>query len=109
MTEATQAAEHTHKKKTSQVQNLIEALTNGQGGDSGDLVKLVAELILEGAANEALGPYLLTIDEVIETCRTSRATLYREINSGRLKTVTLGRRRYATPDAIKNWIQALAS
>jgi len=108
MTEAAQAAEHTHKKNA-QVQNLIEALTNGQGGDSGDLVKLVAELILEGAANEVLGPYLLTIDEVIETCRTSRATIYREINSGRLKTVKLGRRRYATPSAVQDWIQTLTS
>jgi len=52
--------------------------------------------------------YLLTIDEAIHATRTSRATLYREINSGRLKTVTVGRRRYVTPSAIQAWIDGLA-
>ena len=107
MPETAQAAEHTQIKKIAQVQNLIKALANGQTGDSADLAKLVLELILEGAANEALGPYLLTIDEVIENCRTSRATLYREIKSGRLKSVKLNRRRYLRPADIEEWIEQL--
>lgn len=51
--------------------------------------------------------FLLTIDETIKATRTSRATLYREINSGRLKTVNVGRRRYVTPVAIQEWIEGL--
>lgn len=55
------------------------------------------------------GPFLLTIEETIREARTSRATLYREINSGRLKTIKLGTRRYTTPAFIREWIEALAS
>jgi len=54
------------------------------------------------------GPFLLTIDETIREARTSRATLYREINSGRLKTVKLGTRRYTTPEFIREWIATLS-
>lgn len=54
------------------------------------------------------GAFLLTIDEAISSTRTSRATLYREINAGRLKTITIGRRRYVTPEAIRTWISQLS-
>lgn len=54
------------------------------------------------------GAFLLTIDEAISSTRTSRATLYREINAGRLKTVKVGRRRYVTPQAIREWVAELA-
>jgi len=62
---------------------------------------------LQTEAREQETPFLLTIDEAIKATRTSRATLYREINSGRLKTVSVGRRRYVTPAAIQNWINGL--
>ncbi|RFF29218.1 helix-turn-helix domain-containing protein [Wenzhouxiangella sediminis] len=52
--------------------------------------------------------FLLTIEEAISSTRTSRATLYREINSGRLKTVKIGRRRYVTPEAIREWVAGLS-
>lgn len=52
--------------------------------------------------------FLLTIDEAISSTRTSRATLYREINAGRLKTVKVGRRRYVTPQAIREWVAGLS-
>lgn len=53
-------------------------------------------------------PLVWTIDETIERARTSRATIYREIKSGRLKTVRIGRRRYVTPEAARAWIESLA-
>lgn len=110
MPEAAQAADHTQNTKEAQIQHLIETLANGQAGDDGDIAKLAFDLILQGAANEARGPpFLLTIDEIIQGCRSSRATIYREINSGRLKTVKLGRRRYATPSAVKDWIEHLSA
>lgn len=37
---------------------------------------------------------LYTLDEVAEALRTTRRTLYRHINAGTLKTVTVGARRY---------------
>jgi excisionase family DNA binding protein len=54
------------------------------------------------------GPFLLTIEEAIRSTRTSRATLYREIKAGRLKTVKVGRRRYVTPAAIREWVAELS-
>ncbi len=53
-------------------------------------------------------PLVWTIDETIERARTSRATIYREIKAGRLRTVRIGRRRYVTPEAAKAWIDSLA-
>ena len=64
---------------------------------------------MQNQASPPVDKFLLSIDEAIDATNTSRATIYREINSGRLKTVKLGRRRYVTPHAIQNWIQALAS
>ena len=56
-----------------------------------------------------INPLLLTIPELITSARTSRATVYGEINSGRLKTVKIGRRRYVTPQAAQEWIDRLAA
>jgi len=55
------------------------------------------------------GPFLLTIDEIIKAAKSSRATVYREINAGRLKTVKLGSRRYSTPEFLREWIEKLPS
>lgn len=48
-----------------------------------------------------------SIEETIRAARTSRATLYSEINAGRLKTVKLGRRRYIRPEDARRWIERL--
>lgn len=53
-------------------------------------------------------PFLLTIEETIKGARSSRATVYREIKAGRLKTVKLGSRRYTTPQFVKEWIAGLS-
>lgn len=53
-------------------------------------------------------PFLLTIEETIKGARTSRATIYREIKAGRLKTVKIGSRRYTTPEFVKEWIAGLS-
>ena len=60
-------------------------------------------------AQQHNGPHLLTIDEIIEAARSSRATVYREIKAGRLKTIKLGSRRYSTPEYMREWFEALAS
>lgn len=53
-------------------------------------------------------PVLLTIEEAIKAARSSRATVYREINAGRLKTIKIGRRRYCTPEWMRDWVDTLA-
>jgi hypothetical protein len=56
---------------------------------------------------QAHEPELLwTVEETIMAARTSRATLYSEINSGNLKTIKLGRRRYVRPEDARAWIAA---
>ena len=45
-----------------------------------------------------------TIEETIRAARSSRATIYREISAGRLRTVKIGRRRYVRPEDARKWI-----
>ena len=59
--------------------------------------------------DRGIPPLLITIEEIIEASRSSRATVYSEIKKGRLKTVTIGRRRYATPETVKAWIDRLSA
>lgn len=47
-----------------------------------------------------------TIPEAIEALRTSRNTLYQEIAAGRLRTYAVGRRRYISAEAIREYIAA---
>ncbi len=54
-----------------------------------------------------MAQHLYTVEEAINATRTSRATLYREIKSGRLKSVKLNRRRYLRPADIDEWIELL--
>ena len=48
-----------------------------------------------------------SIDDVIRLAGLSRQTVYNEINQGRLKTFTVGRRRLISPDALTDWIARL--
>ncbi len=41
-----------------------------------------------------------TMEGVLETLHISRATLYKLINSGELRTYRIGKRRYCTADAV---------
>ena len=62
---------------------------------------------MQTLSNPPADKILLTIEETIKATNSSRATIYREINAERLKTVKLGRRRYVTPAAIEEWIALL--
>jgi len=48
----------------------------------------------------------LRINEAIKAMRVSRQTVYDEINAGRLRTFTIGRRRLVSVEAIHDWIKA---
>lgn len=52
-------------------------------------------------------PTTLTMTEVMETLKFSRATLYKIINSGDLRTYKVGKRRYCTPDAVRDLQKSL--
>ena len=47
----------------------------------------------------------LTIPDTCEVLNTSRATVYDEINAGRLRSFTIGRRRYVSREAIADYIR----
>lgn len=47
-----------------------------------------------------------TISEAISALRTSRSTLYAEIAAGRLKSYTIGTRRYISREALQEYIRA---
>lgn len=47
-----------------------------------------------------------TIDAATEVMGLSRPTIYREIQAGRLRTFHVGRRRYVSADAIREYIAA---
>lgn len=48
-----------------------------------------------------------SIDDVIRLAGLSRQTVYNEINRGRLKTFTVGRRRLISPHALNDWMALL--
>ena len=48
----------------------------------------------------------VTVDEAARTVKISRPTIYTEINSGRLRSFTLGRRRLISVKALQEWIAA---
>ncbi|MCG8016826.1 MAG: helix-turn-helix domain-containing protein [Candidatus Thiodiazotropha sp. 'RUGA'] len=45
-----------------------------------------------------------TVKEAMEILRSSRATVYLLINSGRLRSFKIGNRRYVTREALKQFI-----
>ena len=48
-----------------------------------------------------------SVPEVAKAADTCPAIIYREINSGRLVALKLGKRTLITPEAIKNWLASL--
>ncbi len=50
---------------------------------------------------------LNTVEETLQRLRICRATGYRLINSGQLRTVTIGRRRLVSEQAILDFIASL--
>lgn len=56
----------------------------------------------------ALDRALYSVQEFVrEICPMSRSTFYSEVKSGRLGTVTIGRRRYVPANQIQPYIQSL--
>ena len=56
-----------------------------------------------------LSPLTYSIEQTMEALNLSRATIYAEINEGRLRTYKVGRRRMVSHDALANWIKARES
>jgi len=46
----------------------------------------------------------ITIADAAKALNISRPTIYKEIQKGRLKTFTIGRRRFVTPAALNDYI-----
>jgi len=46
-----------------------------------------------------------SIIQLMEILHVSRQTVYDEINSGRLKTFKIGRRRFVSDDALRKYIE----
>ena len=57
--------------------------------------------------NEHHEPFALTIQDVVKLCKNGRTTIFAEIKSGRLRSYKLGRTRRITPQAVREWQQAL--
>jgi excisionase family DNA binding protein len=51
----------------------------------------------------------LSIEEITKATGLGRSSIYKEIAAGRLKTYKVGRRRLASPEALKQWAQAAES
>lgn len=82
------------------------------GGPSDRLAVAVAELVaalreeIAGEAQPAAPDRLLSIDEAAGRLGFGRSRLYTEISSGRLRTLTVGRRRLVPSSAIAEFIGA---
>ena len=50
----------------------------------------------------------LTMKQAEKAAEIGHTQLYKEVNSGRLKTYKVGRRRYTTPEWLREWQQAMA-
>ena len=50
-------------------------------------------------------PLTYSIEEAMKELNISRQIIYNEVNSGRLKTYTIGRRRFISRDAIAAFIR----
>lgn len=50
--------------------------------------------------------HTLTMAATAKTLGISRPTLYKQINKGRLKTITIGRRRFTTPQWVDEYIES---
>jgi excisionase family DNA binding protein len=54
-------------------------------------------------------PLLDSINQAAATLGISRSLLYKQINSGRLKSVKVGKRRLIPRDAQREWLASLPS
>jgi len=52
-----------------------------------------------------LNIFSYSINQLMEVLHVSRQTVYDEINSGRLKTFRIGRRRFVSDDALRKYIK----
>jgi hypothetical protein len=52
-------------------------------------------------------PLKLNLQQVAEATGESLSVIHDAINAGHLKTMLIGRRRFARPEAIKSWINFL--
>jgi len=52
-----------------------------------------------------LNIFSYSIIQLMEVLHVSRQTIYDEINSGRLKTFKIGRRRFVSDDALRKYIK----
>lgn len=64
------------------------------------------ELRAEAAADPRAPDRLLSIDEAARTLGIGRSRLYDEIGSGRLRSLSVGRRRLVPSGAIAEYIEA---
>jgi excisionase family DNA binding protein len=51
-------------------------------------------------------PVGLSIEEIVDATGLGRSSIYKEIAAGRLRTFKVGRRRFATPQALRQWAAA---
>jgi excisionase family DNA binding protein len=49
----------------------------------------------------------LSVPDVMAAVGLSRSVVYREINSGRLKSFKVGKRRLISPQALNDWVAKL--
>ena len=54
-------------------------------------------------------PLTYSIEQTMGVLNLSRATIYAEINEGRLRTYKVGRRRMVSHDALADWVKARES
>lgn len=54
-----------------------------------------------------LPPSGLSVPEVMASTGLSRATIYGEINAGRLRSFKVGARRLVSPAALSDWVKHL--
>ncbi|NCC41644.1 MAG: DNA-binding protein [Gammaproteobacteria bacterium] len=51
-------------------------------------------------------PVQLSIEETIKATGLGRTSIYKEIKEGRLLTHRVGRRRFVSTEALRQWVQA---
>jgi predicted DNA-binding transcriptional regulator AlpA len=58
---------------------------------------------------DAMQKLKLSIDEICGVTGESRASLYKAINCGDLRTFVVGKRRFAKPIDVQSWVDFLQS
>ena len=64
------------------------------------------ETVMSGIDCPKIALSMKVAEEAVDLGHTQ---IYKEINSGRLKTYKVGRRRYTTPEWLREWQQLMAS